>query len=91
MKINPYIQVQQVYNSTNSVSKTGKAVSAGRTDALEISSIGQDIQTAKSALAQIPDVRADITTPIKSAINNGTYSVPASSFAEKLTENYTSE
>lgn len=91
MKINPYIQVQQVYNNTNNISKAGKTVTPGRTDALEISSIGQDIQTAKGALAQIPDVRTEVTAPIKAAIENGTYSVSASSFAEKLAGNYMSE
>ena len=39
MKINPYIQVQQLYN-TKKVGETKKATSAGRTDGVVISNIG---------------------------------------------------
>lgn len=87
MKINPYIQVQQIYN-TNKVNKTTKTSSISRTDELEISSFGRDIQTAKAAVADTPDVRTDITTPLKSAVKNGTYDVSGSSFAEKLLQAY---
>ncbi len=87
MRINPYIQVQQLYN-TKSVNKAGKTSNVARTDALEISSIGKEIQTAKAAVANSSDIREDVTAPLKSAIEKGEYDVSAESFAEKLFNAY---
>lgn len=87
MRINPYIQVQQLYN-TKSVNKAGKTSSVARTDALEISNIGKEIQTAKAAVANSSDIREDVTAPIKRAIEKGEYDVSADSFAEKLLNAY---
>lgn len=83
MKINPYIQVQQMYN-TKKVGSAKRAESTGRTDGVVISNMGKEIQVAKQAVADAPDIRTDITAPIKSAIDNGTYEVSGESFAEKL-------
>ncbi len=83
MKINPYIQVQQMYNSKK-VGSAKKTVSTGRTDGVEISNVGREIQVAKQAVADAPDVRADMIAPIKAAVNNGTYEVSGESFADKL-------
>ena len=78
MKINPYIQVQQMYN--NQKSPAGKkAETVSRKDGLVISNIGKEIQTAKQAVAA-----ADITEPIRAAVNNGTYDVSGEKFADKL-------
>lgn len=87
MKINPYIQVQQLYN-TGKVSKTTKTSSTSRTDEVEISTIGRDIQTAKAALAQTPDVRNEVVAPLLTAVKNGNYEVSGSSFADKLLQAY---
>ncbi len=83
MKINPYIQVQQTYSAkkAGAVKKTG---TAGRADNVEISNIGREIQVAKQAVANAPDIRKDVTEPIRAAVNNGTYAVSGESFAEKL-------
>lgn len=83
MRINPYIQVQQMYN-TKKVGAAKKAGNAGRADGVMISNIGKEIQTAKQAVAAAPDVRADITEPIKAAVNSGTYEVSGEKFADKL-------
>lgn len=83
MKINPYMQVQQLYG-TKKATAVKKADSAVRMDGVQISSIGKEIQVAKQALAGAADVREDVTAPIKAAINNGTYSVSGESFADKL-------
>lgn len=83
MKINPYMQVQQMYN-TKKVGSVKKTAAAGRKDGFEISNIGREIQVAKQAIAEAPDVRADMVAPIKAAVNNGTYEVSAESFADKL-------
>lgn len=87
MKINPYIQVQQVYNKST-LSKTEKSNSTSRTDALELSSFAKDLQIAKAAVNETADVRTDITTPIKAAIEDGTYSITGASFADKLLEGF---
>ena len=87
MRIEAYTQVQQMYN----VKKTTqtKATSGVKfSDQLQISSVGKDIQTAKAALAQAPDIREDVTAPIKAKVDAGTYQVSAESFAEKLLQKY---
>ncbi len=87
MRIEAYTQVQQLYN-TNKAAKTTKAGNTSRKDAVEISSIGKDIQTAKKAVNDSADIREDVTAPIKASINAGTYSVSGESFAEKLLAKY---
>lgn len=88
MRIEAYNQIQQIYKpaqtkKTSSVSKTGSFA-----DNLQISSIGKDIQTAKQAVASAPDVREEITAPLKASIAAGTYNVSSESFADKLLEKY---
>lgn len=83
MKINPYIQVQQLYN-TKKVGETKKTNSVGRTDGVVISNIGREIQVAKQAVSNAPDIREDVVAPIKTAVKNGTYEVSGESFADKL-------
>lgn len=87
MRIEAYNAVSQIYSSKKpaSVNKTSKSM--GR-DQVQISSFGKDIQTAKAAVANAPDIRKDKTDPIKSAIANGTYQVSDSDFASKLMEKY---
>lgn len=87
MKINPYIQVQQMYN-TKKAGSTGNVSAAGRADGFELSSVGKDLQTAKQAVANTPDIREDMTMPIKQAVANGSYEVSSSSFADKLMKAY---
>ena len=81
--IEAYTQVQQLYQSQK-VSRTQKTQTASHTDRLQISSQGKDFQTAKAAVAAAPDIREELTAPIKARIQNGTYGVDNASFAEKL-------
>lgn len=83
MKINPYIQVQQVYG-TKKPSQTKATKKVGLRDGFEISNIGREIQVAKQAVANAPDVRAELTEPLKKAIDQGKYDVSSESFADKL-------
>lgn len=87
MRIEAYTQVQQVY-SNKKVSQTQKASSTPHTDQLQISSFGKEIQAAKAALAGTPDVREELTAPIKAQVQSGVYSVDNASFAEKLIQKY---
>ncbi len=89
MRIEAYTQVQQLYNKAQKSSHNSVASVAGSAkDQLQISSIGKDIQTAKTALAETPDIREDLTASVKAKIQNGTYSVDNSAFAAKLLEKY---
>ncbi len=87
MRIEAYNQVQQIYRSQR-VSKSQTAAKTAFTDQLQISSLGKDIQMAKAAVKASPDVRTEVTAPIKEQIQNGTYSVDTASFAEKLLQKY---
>ena len=87
MRIEAYTQVQQLYQ-TKKVNQTRKEGNVSRADQVQISSFGKDIQTAKAAVAGSPDIREELTAPIKTQIQNGTYSVDNASFAEKLLQKY---
>lgn len=90
MRIEAYTQVQQIYN-TRKAAKTETAKKASFADQVQISSKGKDIQTAKQAVNAAADIREDVTAPIKTAIDNGTYSVDEESFAAKLYHKYYNE
>ena len=87
MRIQAYTQVQQLYQSSK-VKSSQKTGSAAQTDKVQISSFGKDIQTAKAAVAGSPDIREELTAPIKARIQDGTYAVDNGSFAEKLLQKY---
>ncbi len=87
MRIQSYIQVQQMYN-TQKPSRTQKSAQTSFSDKLQISTLGKDIQTAKAALANTSDIREDRIADIKAAIQDGTYEVSGESFADKLLERY---
>ena len=89
MRIEAYTQVQQLYNSAK-VQKDANVSKKGQTDQVQISSMGLNIQAAKAAVKSAEDIRFDKVNPIKEAIANGTYSVSAESFADKLLEKYES-
>lgn len=87
MRIESYTQIQQLYKSNNTA-KNEKTKAASFSDQLQISSLGKDIQAAKQAVAQAPDIRESVVAPIKTAVQNGTYDVSSESFAEKLLQKY---
>ncbi|MDE7222988.1 MAG: flagellar biosynthesis anti-sigma factor FlgM [Acetatifactor sp.] len=87
MRIEAYNQVQQLYQ-TKRTGKAQKSAAAGMTDRVQISSIGKDIHIAKAAVASAPDIREELTAPIKAKIQDGTYEVSNASFAEKLMQKY---
>ena len=89
MRIDAYTRVQQVYGNQNT-SKLKKEKTHSFSDQLQISSMGKDIQTAKQAVLNSPDVREDVTAPIKASMDAGTYHVDSDSFAERLFEKYNS-
>lgn len=88
MRIDAMTQIQQVYGvgKPRRTSNTSR-VSGGR-DAVEISSIGKDIQMAKAAVKAAPDIRENKIADIKKQIQAGTYNVSGESFADKLLAKY---
>ena len=88
MRIESYSQIQSLYQ-TSRVSNTPKAKTAPvGTDKVSISSIGKDLKTAKDALKASPDVRPELVDSLRSRVQDGTYSVSAESFADKLLKKY---
>lgn len=87
MRIEAYSQVQQLYQAKK-VRSTQQVGNVARTDQVQISSIGKDIQIAKAALAGSSDVRENLTAPIKAKIQNGTYEVSKEQFADKLMKKF---
>ena len=88
MRIEAYNQIQQIYGVNKSRKTTGKTpVSQGR-DGVTISSIGKDIQTAKAAVKDAPDIREDRVSALKAKVQSGQYDVSGESFAEKLMQKF---
>lgn len=87
MRIEAYTQVQQMYSAKKAANVKSKN-NVGRSDQVQISSIGKDIQNAKQAVAGASDIREDVIAPIKAKIQAGTYEVSAESFADKLMQKY---
>lgn len=87
MRIEAYNAVSQIYSSKKPAQVAKSTAAYGR-DQIQISSIGKDLQTLKSAVAASPDVRSEVTEPIKAAMKNGTYNVSNGDFAAKLLEKY---
>ena len=83
MRIEAYTQVQQIYNA-HKTNKAQKASNVSFSDQLELSSMGKDMQVAKQAVQNSPDVREDLVAKYKAQIQDGTYQVRSESFADKL-------
>lgn len=83
MRIEAYNQVQQLYQPKQ-LSKAQQAGSVSHKDQLQISSTGKDYQSAKAAVSGVADVREELTASLKARIENGTYNVEPTAFAEKL-------
>ena len=84
MRIESYTQVQQIYKPKQSARNKQISAASYNSDRLQISTAGKDYQTAKSAVAAVPDIREDLVSSIRAKIDNGTYQVSTSAFAEKL-------
>ncbi len=90
MRIGTYNMINQIY-STSTAKKSTTANSTGYAsfmDQVSLSSTGKDIQTAKNALAKVPDVREDKVNEVKARMANGNYEVDGDAFVTKLMEAY---
>lgn len=90
MRIDNFLQVQQLYNATTPKNtKKTDSTSKSFTDQVQISKAGQDFQTAKTALSQVSDIRTDKVTPLKESISAGTYDVSDEDLVDKLLSRFT--
>ncbi len=86
MRVGAYNQISQVYG-TSKISKgyNTNAIGAGATlDKVSFSSVAKDMQIAKNALKNVPDIREDKVNELSAKMANGTYQVSPESFADKL-------
>ena len=90
MRIGTYNMISQIYGNTDT--KKTKASGATRAgsflDQVSFSSMGKDMQTAKTALDNTPDVRESKIQDLKRRVDNGTYDVSVDDFAQKLLDSY---
>ena len=89
MRIDAYNRVQQLYGKT-STTNLKKEKTRNFSDQLQISNMGKDIQIAKQAVKNSPDVREDVMASIKERLESGTYQVNTDEFADRLFERYNS-
>lgn len=83
MRIEAYTQIQQLYNSRKTT-KPKTASSVSFSDQLELSSAGKDLQIAKQAVKNSPDIREELTSDIMARMQAGTYQIDSGAFADKL-------
>lgn len=88
MRIDSFAQITSMYNLGKNNKQVKSDSSKSFSDQLQISSIGKDIQTARTAVANVSDVREDLVSDLKNRIDAGTYSVDSDSLAEKLFGKY---
>jgi negative regulator of flagellin synthesis FlgM len=92
MRIDAYNQVAQLY-SANRVSQPRKPQPVQPAyvpqDGFQISQMGRDYQTARTAVANAPDVREDVVAIAKQNLASGKYdNLSGANFADKLLEKY---
>ena len=85
IRIDALNQIERLYG-INGNGNVGKASKSSRSDKLEISSFGKDLQVAKQAVAQAPDIRKDKVEYYRKAIADGSWQVSAEAFANKMLE-----
>ncbi len=90
MRIGTYNMINQVYGTKNTkkMNNVNSTSYASFKDEVSFSSVGKDMQIAKTALSTTSDVRESLVNDIKTRIQNGTYEVSNEDFANKLMEAY---
>ena len=90
MRIGTYNMISQIYGNTDTkkTKASGATGSGSFLDQVSFSSMGKDMQTAKTALGNTPDVRESKIQDLKRRVDNGTYDVSVDDFAQKLLDSY---
>lgn len=84
MRIDAYMQVNQLYQAGKPKAASKSSNPGSENDSLEISSFGKDYQVAKKAAADASDVREDKVKDIMDRMKAGTYNVSIEDVAENL-------
>lgn len=85
MRIDSYIQVNQLYNTNKTKNKT-KTEKSGTSDSLEISEFGAAYRAAKQAAGRGSDVREEKVSEIQAQMKAGTYRVTMEEVADKMAD-----
>ena len=88
MRIDAYNQISSYYNMNTKKVASKSASKADAKDQVSFSSLGKDMQTAKTALAATSDIREDKVAEFKAKIASGNYNVSGESFADKILAAY---
>lgn len=87
MRIDALNKIGHVYGANGRL-KVNHTAKTSSSDKVEISTFGKDLQVARQAVSNAPDVREDKVAEYKSRIQAGTYDVSSESFADKMLEEY---
>lgn len=86
MRIDAYMQVNQLYQVGKPKAASKSKNPGSENDSLEISSFGKDYQVAKKAAAETSDVREDKVKDIIERMKAGTYNVSIEDVAGNLAD-----
>ncbi|GMQ58058.1 hypothetical protein AN1V17_24530 [Vallitalea sediminicola] len=88
MRVNGIKNVNNAYkvNQTDRISKIAKV--KNEKDSLAISDVAKELQIAKKAVKNAPDIRQDKVNDIKKRIQSGSYNVSAREVADKIVDRY---
>ncbi|TCT14012.1 FlgM family anti-sigma-28 factor [Natranaerovirga pectinivora] len=87
MRIDGINKVGNIYNKSGV--KVEKIYAAKKeNDSLNISDFGRELQIAKKAVGNTPDIRRDKVDAIKNQIASGAYNVSVEEVANKIIESY---
>ena len=86
MRVDNFGQISNAYNVRKARKPETVAKTERGSDTVEISDAAKTFQVARTAVNSASDVRTDKVAQLKSAIENGTYSVSARDIADKLLE-----
>ena len=89
MRIDAMAEISQIYQANGVKKKSGISSAVSTRDSVEISSFGRELQVAKQAVAQAPDIREEKVEELKNSMANGTYNVPMGALADKLLNGFT--
>lgn len=85
MRIDAYMQVNQLYNTNKTKGKAKQEKNSAK-DSLEISDFGNAYHVAKQAVSQGSDVRAERVKEIQEKLAAGTYNVSIEDVADKMAD-----
>ncbi len=87
MRVEAYSAVSQIYQTNKATSVKKAADMYSGNDKFEISDTAKKYQTAKAAVNNASDVRADKVAEIKAQMAAGTYNISSEAIADKILGN----